>query len=33
MAQHEQLDIFGCRRAAEQGQRAEKPTEDQVEQA
>ena len=33
VAQDEQLDVLGCRRAAEQCQRAEKPTEDQVEQA
>ena len=33
VAQDEQLDVLGCRRGAEQCQRAEEPTEDQVEQA
>ena len=33
MPQHQQLDVLGHRRAAEQDQQAAKPDEDQVEQA
>ena len=33
VAQDEQFDVLGCRRACEQCQRAEEPAEDQVEQA
>jgi hypothetical protein len=33
VAQDEQLDVLGCRCAAEQQQPAEKPIEDQIEQA